>query len=559
VPVAQAGLPVDLGAGGNSVNRPVGLVPGGPAEVALRERRPAFDNDIDANPDFWNGKMGPDTLSVRRAAIRLGANSVIVLPLFVERQTFGVLTLYAPERNFFDDEEIKLLTELAGDISFGLEYIAKEEKADYLAYYDPLTGLPNRSLFSERLSQQLHTRADSPELVAVALMDVERLRLVNDSLGRQAGDDVLRLIARRLESNVAMTHWSNPARVVGDSFGVIIRGARDASELAQLIEQGLKACFGVPFVIEGKEIRLDARARVSAYPSDGSTAESLLRNAESALRNAKRTTERFVFYAPEINAQAAEFLLVETKLHKAIELEQFVLHYQPKFDAATGKTTGVEALIRWNDPDTGMVPPLQFIHILEETGMIFEVGRWALRQGLADQQRWRGKGLTVPRVAVNVSAQQLRDQHFVQDVQLALASQEGLMPALELEITESLLMEDIERNIERLKTLRDLGVTIAIDDFGTGYSSLNYLARLPMDTLKVDRSFVLGMIESPVNRTIVSTIISLAHSLGLKVIAEGVETEEQLNLLRLLKCDEVQGFLLSRPVAFDKIPSFLGR
>jgi EAL domain-containing protein (putative c-di-GMP-specific phosphodiesterase class I) len=260
-----------------------------------------------------------------------------------------------------------------------------------------------------------------------------------------------------------------------------------------------------------------------------------------------------------MTARVAEILVLETRLRKAIELEQFVLHYQPKFDVATGTISGVEALIRWNDPETGMVPPLKFIQILEDTGLIFEVGRWALRQALADQQRWRAKGLPVPRVAVNVSAQQLRDPHFVQDVQLALASQEGLRPSLELEITESLLMEDIERNIERLKMLRDLGVTIAIDDFGTGYSSLNYLARLPMDTLKVDRSFVVGMAQSSESRTIVSTIISLAHSLGLKVVAEGVETEEQLNLLRQLKCDGMQGFLLSRPVASAEIASFLGR
>lgn len=559
VAVAKAGLPLELDAGGDSSDRSVGLTPAGAAAIALREQRPAFDNDIKHEPDITNSEIGPDTLSIRRAAIRLGAKSVIVLPLIVEGKTFGILTLYAPERNFFDDEEFKLLKELAADISFGLEFIAKEEKIDYLAYYDALTGLPNRSLFSERLSQQLQTRTDSPELVAVVLMDVEHFRMVNDTLGRHTGDEVLRLIARRLESNATMTRWSSPARVVGDSFGVIIRGARDPSELAHLIEEGMKACFGVPFVIDGKEVRLVARAGVSAYPTDGSTAESLLHNAEAALRKAKQANERFAFYAPEMNARVAEFLVLETKLRKAIELEQYVLHYQPKFDIATGKTSGVEALIRWNDPDTGMVPPLRFIHILEETGMIFEVGRWALRQALSDQQRWRGKGLSVPRVAVNVSAQQLRDQHFVQDVQLALASQEGLQPALELEITESLLMEDIERNIERLKTLRGLGVTIAIDDFGTGYSSLNYLARLPMDTLKIDRSFVVGMAQSPESRTIVSTIISLAHSLGRKVVAEGVETEEQLNLLRLLKCDEVQGFLLSRPVASDEIASFLSR
>ena len=559
VAVAKSGLPLDLDAGGDSSDRSVGFAPAGTAEVALRENRPAFDNDIERDPGVMNSKIGPDTLSIRRAAIQMGAKSVIVLPLVVEGKTFGILTLYAPERNFFDDEEIKLLNELAGDISFGLEFIAKEEKVDYLAYYDPLTGLPNRTLFSERLGQQLHTRVDSPDLVAAVLIDVERLRMVNDTLSRQAGDELLRLIARRLESNAAVTRCSNPARVVADCFAVIIRGARDANELAHLLEAGMKACFGVPFVVNGQELRIDARAGVSTYPADGLTAESLLQNAEAALRNAKRTTERFVFYAPEMTARVAETLALETKLHKAIEQEQFVLHYQPKFDVATGKITGVEALIRWNDPDTGMVPPLQFIHILEETGMIVEVGRWALRQALADQQRWHGKGLPVPRVAVNVSAQQLRDQHFVQDVQLVLASQEGVKPALELEITESLLMEDIERNIERLRTLRDLGVTIAIDDFGTGYSSLNYLARLPMDMLKIDRSFVVGMAESLESRTIVSTIISLAHSLGLRVVAEGVETEEQLNLLRLLKCDEIQGFLLSRPVAFDEIASFLGR
>jgi PAS domain S-box-containing protein/diguanylate cyclase (GGDEF)-like protein len=555
VPVAKAGLPLNLDGGGDS--GPVAFTPAGTAEVALRETRPAFDNEIERGLGEIESAVGPDTLSVRQAAIEAGAKSVIVLPLFVEGKTFGILTLYAPERNFFDDDELKLLTELAGDISFALEFIAKKEKVDYLAYYDPLTGLPNRTLFSERLGQQLHTRAESTELVGVALIDVERLRMVNDTLSRQAGDELLRLIARRLESNATMTRCSNPARVVADCFGVIIRGARDANELAQLIAEEMKACFGAPFVINGQELRIVARAGVSAYPSDGSTAESLLHNAEAALIKAKQAKERFVFYAPEMTARVAEMVALESKLRNAIELDQFVLHYQPKFDMGTGKLTGVEALIRWNDPDTGLVAPARFIPILEETGMIFEVGRWALRQAVRDQQRWHGKGPPLPRVAVNVSAQQLRDRHFVQDVQLALASQEGLKAALELEITESLLMEDIERNIERLKTLRDLGVTIAIDDFGTGYSSLNYLARLPMDALKIDRSFVAGMSASPENRTIVSTIISLAHSLGLKVVAEGVETDEQLKILRLLKCDEMQGFLLSRPVPPDEIASFL--
>ncbi|HEX7962328.1 MAG TPA: PAS domain S-box protein, partial [Terriglobales bacterium] len=387
--VAQAGLPESSDADTLLFDDTSGLVPWGAAEVAIRERRAAVDNAIEDVPALMEGEHASDTLAVRRVAIALGAKSVIVLPLIVEGRTFGILTLYAPERDFFDAQELKLLNELAGDVSFGLEFIAKEEKVDFLAYYDALTGLPNRSLFSERLGQQLHTRADSPDLVALVLMDVERLRMVNDTMGRQAGDEALRLIARRLEVNAPTSRFSNPARVVADCFGVIIR-ARDASELAQLLEEGMRACYGTPFVIEGKEVRLVARAGISIYPRDGLTAESLLKNAEAALRNAKQTTERFVFYAPEMTAQVAEILAMETKLRSAIELEQFVLHYQPKFEVLTGKITGVEALIRWNDPDTGMVPPLKFISILEETGMIFEVGRWALRQALADQQRWRG-------------------------------------------------------------------------------------------------------------------------------------------------------------------------
>ena len=524
------------------------LTPAATIAVALREKRPAFDNDIDCRDE--GNESEANTLSIRRAAIQMGAKSVIVLPLTVEGNILGVLSLYAPERDFFDDEEVRLLTQLAADVSFGLEYIAKEERVHYLAYYDPLTGLANRALFVERLGQQLHTHPDNPELVAVVLIDVERLRLVNDTMSRRAGDELLRLIARRLEK---VTRWASPGRLVADCFGVIILGARDAGELAQLIGTGIKDCFGLPFAIDDQELRIVARAGVSIYPADGITAESLLQNAETALRSAKRRTERFVFYAPEMTARVAETLTMETKLRKAVELEQFVLHYQPKFDASTKKTTGVEALIRWNDPETGLVPPLKFVQILEETGLIFEVGRWALRQALSDQQRWRSKGLKVPRVAVNVSAQQLRDQNFVLDVRRALATQEGMEPALELEITESLLMENIERNIARLETLRALGVTIAMDDFGTGYSSLNYLARLPMDTLKIDRSFVLSMTRSPVNKTIVSTIISLAHSLGLKVVAEGVETNEQLSILKSLKCDEIQGFLMGRPTPAEKI------
>ena len=520
----------------------------GIAVTAITGNKSVIVNDI-AND--------PRVSSLEACHAERGIRSLVVLPLKVAGEAVGALALYAEVPGFFDEEEMKLLSELAGNLSFAMDYIEKGEKLDYLAYYDALTGLPNRSLFIERLNQYLDADANTIDLTAVVLMDVERFRMVNDTLGRQNGNELLRQIAHRLESTAAVTRLANPSRLLADVFAVLIRGTGDINELTHLLQEGMKDCFGQPFVINGEEFRIVARAGISIFPTDGSNAESLLSNAESALRKAKQLKEQFIFYAPEMSARVAEMLMLETKLRKAIELEQFVLHYQPKFNATNAKITGVEALIRWNDPHTGMVPPARFIHILEETGMIFEVGRWALRQALADQQRWRSRGLTVPRVAVNVSARQLRDQNFVQDVQLALASQQGLEPALELEITESLVMEDIQCNIARLKALRELGVTIAIDDFGTGYSSLNYLAQLPMDTLKIDRSFVAGMNIRPESRTIVSAIISLAHSLGLKVVAEGVETKEQLNILRLLQCDEMQGFLLGLPVAPEMMDRFL--
>lgn len=546
LPVARAGLVSIPDENGS----PDWLTPAGTAVVALREKRPAFDNAIDSSPDAAGTDDAKDTLSIRHAAIAMGARSVIVLPLFVEGEVFGLLSLYAPEPDFFDNEEVSLLAQLAADVSFGLEFISKQERVDFLAFFDPLTGLPNRSLFSERLSQQLMGRHGDPELVAVVFMDIERMRLVNDTMGRQAGDDLLRLVARRLESSARL---SSPSRIGANIFGVVVRGAKDADDLAQLIEAEMKSCFGSPFSVGGQELRIDARAGISVCPDDGVTAETLLRNAEAALRSAKYATDRLRFFAPEMMARVGEILALESKLRTAVELNQFVLHYQPKFNTISGEMTGVEALIRWNDPELGMVPPLKFIHILEDTGLIVEVGRWALLQTLADQKRWGESGARVPRVAVNVSAQQLRDARFVADVQMALSSQEGSEAALELELTESLLMRDIEKNIEVLNTLRGLGITIAIDDFGTGYSSLNYLARIPMDTLKIDRSFVVSMNQSVESRTIVSTIISLAHSLGLKVVAEGVETGEQRDLLKALACDELQGFLLGRPVPAEAI------
>ena len=275
-----------------------------------------------------------------------------------------------------------------------------------------------------------------------------------------------------------------------------------------------------------------------------------------ALKKAKAGGERFLFYTQAMNERVAEKMALETRLRQALERDEFVLHYQPKVDTATRGIVGVEALIRWQSPELGLVPPMKFIPLMEETGLILPVGAWALKRASLDHRGWVNQGLKPPRVAVNLSSIQLRQRDFVSSVEQAIM--EGVAPTgIDLEITESLLMEDVEGNVEKLKSVRALGVTIAIDDFGTGYSSLGYLARLPVQALKIDRSFIIRMLGDPGAMTLVQTIISLAHSLKLKVVAEGVDAEEQANILRLIRCDEMQGYLFSKPLPLEAITALL--
>jgi EAL domain-containing protein (putative c-di-GMP-specific phosphodiesterase class I) len=328
-------------------------------------------------------------------------------------------------------------------------------------------------------------------------------------------------------------------------------------EVARRTEEKLRGCFGEPFRVGDAELRISAKVGIAMFPSDGADADTLFRNAEAAVKKAKTSGERYLFYTQQMTERTAERLALENKLRRALERQEFVLHYQPKFDAQTKRIGGVEALIRWQSPELGLVPPLQFIPLLEETGLIFEVGAWALRQAAFDYRRWRKLGLEAPRVAVNVSAFQLRRRDFVESVQNVLGEGAG-SAAIDLEITESLVMEDIQANTEKLEALRLLGVEIAIDDFGTGYSSLAYLAKLPVQILKIDRSFIITMLKDPHTMTLVSTIVSLAHSLNLKVVAEGVDSEDQVAELKRLGCDQMQGYLFSKPVDFDAITLLIG-
>jgi EAL domain-containing protein (putative c-di-GMP-specific phosphodiesterase class I) len=290
---------------------------------------------------------------------------------------------------------------------------------------------------------------------------------------------------------------------------------------------------------------------VALFPDDGADTDSLFRNAEVALKKAKSSSECCLFYTQSMNELVAGKLTLENQLRQALRRGEFVLHYQPKVNLISGRMSSVEALIRWNKPDAGLVPPGHFIPILEEIGLIQEVGRWAMGQASLDYRRWHAAGLQPVRIAVNVSALQLRNRSFLGDIRQLIESHDQAAAGLELEITESLIMEDVKHSISSLQALRALGLTIAIDDFGTGFSSLSYLSKLPVDTLKIDRSFVIDMTVTPEGLALVSTIINLAHALKLKVVAEGVETEEQARLLRLLNCDEMQGYLFSKPIAAE--------
>ena len=458
----------------------------------------------------------------------------------------GFFALHAEVSDFFDDEEMELLIELASDIAFSLDHIAKEEKLNYLAYYDVLTGLANRSLFLERLAQYMRSAVSGGHKLALFLIDLERFKNINDSLGWPAGDALLRQVATWLTHNAGDVNML--ARVDADHFAAVLPEARQGGDVARLLEKSMAALGEHPFHLNDAVFRIAVKVGVALFPDDGADADTLYRNAEAALKKAKASGDRYLFYTQNMTKTVAGKLTLENQLRQALDKEEFVLHYQPKVNLASGKLTSAEALIRWNDPRTGLVPPGRFIPILEETGLIYEVGRWALRKAIEDYLRWRAAGLAAVRIAVNVSPLQLRHRGFVDEIKQAIGIDAHAAAGLELEITESLIMEDVKHNIASLQAIRAMGVSIAIDDFGTGFSSLSYLSRLPVDTLKIDRSFVTDMTAGEQGLALVSTIIALAHSLKLKVVAEGVETEEQSRVLRSLNCDEMQGFLFSKPV-----------
>jgi diguanylate cyclase (GGDEF)-like protein/PAS domain S-box-containing protein len=432
-----------------------------------------------------------------------------------------------------------------------------QDKLEYTAHHDALTGLPNRLLFRDRLEQALAISRRNGGGVALLFVDLDRFKVINDSLGHEAGDLLLQEVARRLVSCVR--EEDTVARMGGDEFVVIQKGVGQPEDAA-LLSTRMLAEINRPFTLAGREISTSLSVGISLYPQDGEDASTLLKNADAAMYRAKEKGRNgYQYYSDEMTAAGLERLELESDLRQALQRGELRVYYQPQADLATGRVIGAEALVRWQHASRGMIPPSVFVPMAEDNGMIGPIGEWVLDTACADAMAWQAAGLPPLRVAVNVSGRQIGIDHMVDKVAAALA-RSGLAPQLlEIEVTESVVMQDAGRAISTLNTLKDMGVTLAIDDFGTGYSSLSYLKRFPVNKLKIDKSFIDGMVDDPDDAAIVMAIIAMAQSLRHTVIAEGVETQAQAERLRAYGCDEMQGYLFSRPLPADLFVEFLRR
>jgi diguanylate cyclase (GGDEF)-like protein len=476
----------------------------------------------------------------------LGIRSLASIPLLIEDTPVGAFTVGGAGAGMFGEEEMRMLQEVAANLSFALQYLYKEDTVRFLSYFDPVTGLAKRSLFCERLARSLGRRAGESQEVVVVAFDVEGLGAINDSLGRHVGDRVLQFVADALRCNFGGSEGL--AHLEGGNFAAVVLDCPSYEEAVRLIHDRITAAFARPLRAAGHEIPVAVRAGLARYPENGADAEALLQNAEAALHKARNTGERFLRYRRELSAEVADRLALERRLRMALDADQFMLHYQPKVSIATGELVGAEALLRWNDPQTGVVSPAVFLPVLESTGLIVDVGDWVVRQAARDLEQWAGKGLKPIRLAVNVSPLQLRETQFAARFFAAAGRNLAGVRGIDIEITEGALLDDTMFLGRTLQVLRDEGVQVAIDDFGTGYSSLSRLAELPVDTLKIDRSFICRLAGDRTAQAVVGTIISLARAFGLSTVAEGVEREEELVLLRGLQCEQSQGYLHSRPL-----------
>jgi diguanylate cyclase (GGDEF)-like protein len=489
----------------------------------------------------------------RSVVERHGLAGVLAVPLKVGRETIGALTIHARSANAFAADDIQVAEKLVANLAFGIAALRADaarrryaEQLEYDANHDSLTGLANRNLFGDRLRQAIAAARRHGNMVAVLLHDLDNFKVINDSLGHGAGDQLLACVARRLTS--ATRETDTVARLGGDEFVIVMPDVvrpEDATAVASKVLESLSA----PFHIDGQEIFVSASTGISLYPRDGADEQSLLKNVDLAMYRAKHQGRgRISFFTEEMNAVNRARQQMETELHRALEREEFILHYQPRMDLRTGRISGVEALVRWQHPKHGIVSPSEFIPLAEETGLIVPIGAWVLREACRQTRLWRQEGLRGLGVAVNLSMRQLQSDGLLADVLDALDKADADPSCLELEITETAIMKDAEAAVRLLHRLKDAGVRLSLDDFGTGYSSFHYLRHFPLDSLKIDRSFVAEIHADQRESPLITAMIAMARNLGLGVIAEGVETREQAEFLHANGCHETQGFYFSRPL-----------
>jgi diguanylate cyclase (GGDEF)-like protein/PAS domain S-box-containing protein len=521
--------------------------------IAYRTGRPSISNDYenDENTSHWH-----------KDARGWGVKSAATVPFFNRGRPVGVLLVHSVERDSFTPEFVELLQRLAASVSFALENFDRadekansDRKIEYLASHDSLTNLPNREMFNQLLHFAIEAAERYRRQFAVLFIDLDRFKVINDSLGHEAGDALLVEIGNRLRQNLRSSDVV--ARLGGDEFVVILEHTADGQGI-EAVTHSLLAALRRPLQLCGHECHTTASIGIATYPADGTDVQTLTKNADIAMYLAKEDGKNgFRFFTKDVKTQSIERLMLETGLRHALDRKQLCLHYQPKVDLATGQITGVEALLRWAHPDLGMLPPMQFIPLAEETGLIVPIGRWVLKEACAQNMMWQRQGLRPVSMAVNLSPRQFVDEHLLQDIDDALAAS-GMPPTLlQLEVTESMVMQNVPRAVKLLDAIQSRGIRLAIDDFGTGYSSMSLMKQFPIDTIKIDRSFVRDLPDDSEDKAIAEAIISMGKALGMTVVAEGVETAEQETFLRDHACDEMQGFLFSKPVPPQQLADLL--
>jgi diguanylate cyclase (GGDEF)-like protein len=480
----------------------------------------------------------------------------IIFPIGYKKETSAFITFAFWEKLVLSADKIKWGQEFADRIAVAIDNVSWEKQLYQQAHFDSLTGLPNRLLFYDRLQHAIDQGERDNITLAVLFIDLDGFKFINDSLGHMVGDNLLKKIALRIQE--CLRKIDTVARIGGDEFVVLMDGYfdPDSFELITILKKIL-AEISQPLLLEGNELRITASIGVAIYPQDGDSVEALLKNADTALYEAKKLGKaRHHFYSKELNATMLKKLLLEADLHKALENSEFRLYYQAQVDTKTGLIVGAEVLLRWMHPELGIISPAVFIPLIEQSGLIIPIGLWVIREACRQNKQWQLQGLPKTRIAINLSTKQFTHKTLYADIKQILAEFQLKADYIEIEITESTAMDDFKKSVAIMNKIHALGIAISIDDYGTGYSSLEYLKDFPVDTLKIDRTFIINLVQSYKEQAIVKSTIAMAHDLGLKVIAEGVEDKSQYTMLQNMGCDQIQGYYFSKPIPaqdFEKL------